>query len=184
MEDLQIEAPKIRKGLNGATIIEISGPECNNKAQKLADKLQEILQEDKATITTPTIKGELRLVGLDESISKEEIKWAIEEEGGCDKNGIRIGEIKRTRRGMGVVWVRCPLKAAIAISKKKKIKVGWTIVGVTLLKARPLQWFRCWHYGHIKDNCRSQVDRSKDCFQCGKTGHSIAACTNAVKCVL
>lgn len=74
MEDLQIEAPKIRKGLNGATIIEISGPECNDKAQRLVDKLQEILREDKAAITTPTNKGELRLVGLDESISKEEIK--------------------------------------------------------------------------------------------------------------
>lgn len=47
------------------------------------------------------------------------------------------------------------------IANKKKIKIGWTIVGVTLLKARPLQCFRCWHYGHVKDRCRSQIDRSK-----------------------
>jgi len=184
MEDLQIEAPKIRKGLNGATIIEISGPECNDKAQRLADKLQEILREDKAAITTPTIKGELRLVGLDESISKEEIKWAIEEEGGCENKDIRIGEIIRTRRGMGTVWVKCPLKAAITIAKKKKIKVGWTVVGVTLLKARPLQCFRCWHYGHVKNNCRSQIDRSKCCFRCGKEGHNVATCKNVIKCVV
>ncbi|EFN66610.1 hypothetical protein EAG_05607, partial [Camponotus floridanus] len=166
----------IRKGLNGATLIEISGPECNVKARKLADKLQEVLREDNAAITTPTIKGELRLVGLDDSISKEEIKWALEEEGGCDKQDIRIGEIKRTRRGMGVAWAQCPLKAAVDIAKKKKIKIGWTIVGSTLLKARPLQCFRCWHQGHVKDNCHSQIDRSKCCFQCGKEGHGVATC--------
>lgn len=184
MEDLEIEAPRIRKGLNGATIIEISGPECSNKARKLADKLQEILSEDKATITTPNIKGELRIVGLEESISKEEIGWAIEEEGGCERKDIRIGEIKRTRRGMGVVWVQCPLKVAITIANKKKIKIGWTIVGVTLLKARPLQCYRCWHYGHVKDRCRSQVDRSRCCFQCGSEGHSAAMCSNVVKCAI
>lgn len=103
MEELQIEAPRIRKGLNGATIIEISGPECNSKAQRLADKLQEVLKDEKAAITTPTIKGELRIVGLEESVSKEEIGWAIEEEGGCERKDIRIGEIKRTRRGMGAM---------------------------------------------------------------------------------
>ncbi|EFN67291.1 hypothetical protein EAG_00382, partial [Camponotus floridanus] len=132
MEEFQIEAPRIRKGLNGATIIEISGPECNEKAQQLASKLQEVLKEDKAAITTPMIRGNLRLTGLDESIGKDEIGWAIEEEGGCDNKDTRIGEIRKTRRGMGVVWVQCPLKAAIEIAKKKKIKVGWTIVGVTL----------------------------------------------------
>lgn len=184
MEDLEIEAPRIRKGLNGATIIEISGPECSNKAQKLADKLQEILSEDKAIITTPNIKGELRIVGLEESISKEEIGWAIEEEGGCERKDIRIGEIKRTRRGMGVVWVQCPLKVAITIANKKKIKIGWSIVGVTLLRARPLQCYRCWHYGHVKDRCRSQVDRSKCCFQCGNEGHNAAMCNNAAKCAI
>lgn len=57
MEDLQIEASRIRKGLNGATIIEISGSECNVKAQKVAFRLQEVLKEDKAAITTLIIKG-------------------------------------------------------------------------------------------------------------------------------
>jgi len=65
MDDLHIDAPRIRKGLNGATIIEISGPDCGDKAQ-LANKLQEVLSEDKANITTPTIKGDLRITGLDE----------------------------------------------------------------------------------------------------------------------
>lgn len=104
MEDLQIEAPRIRKGLNRATIIEISGPECNDKAQKLAYKLQEVLKEDKAVITTP-IRGKLRIVCLDESIGKEEIGWAIKEEGRCSNKDIYIEKIRKTRRGLGIV---CP----------------------------------------------------------------------------
>lgn len=83
-----------------------------------------------------------------------------------------------------MVWVRCPLKTAIVIAKKKKIKVGWTVVGVTLLKARPLQCFRCWHYGHVKYACRSQIDRSMSCFQCGKEGHGVANCKNAIRCAI
>lgn len=142
------------------------------------------MREDKAAITTPTIRGELRIVGLDESIEKEEIRWAIEEEGGCGNKDIRIGEIRKTRRGLGIVWVQCPLKAAIEIAKKKKIKVGWTIVGVTLLKVRPLQCFKCWHHGHVKDQCRSNVDRSKCCFQYGREGHNAAMCNNAVRCAI
>lgn len=137
MNDLHIDAPRIRKGLNGATIIEISGPDCGDKARQLANKLHEVLSEDKAIITTPTIRGDLRITGLDESIDKEEIGWAIGEEGCCESKEVKVGEIKRDRRGMGVIWIRCPLKAAIQVAKKKRIKIGWTIVGVTLLKRDP-----------------------------------------------
>lgn len=98
MDELQIEAPRIRKGLNGATIIEISGPDCGNKAQHLANKLQEVLSEEKAIITTPIIKGDLRITGLEESIDKEDIRWAIEEEGGCEGKDVKVGEIIRNRR--------------------------------------------------------------------------------------
>jgi len=66
------------------------------------------------------------------SIDKEEIGWAIGEEGGCESKKVKVGGIKRDRRGMGVVWIRCPLKAAMQVAKKKRIKIGWTIVGVTL----------------------------------------------------
>lgn len=39
LSELQIGSPKIRKGVNGATIIEISGPENAEKADKLVTKL-------------------------------------------------------------------------------------------------------------------------------------------------
>lgn len=55
LQELQIESPRIRKGVNGATIIEISGPENAEKANKLATKLQEVLGD--AIVMRPSIKG-------------------------------------------------------------------------------------------------------------------------------
>lgn len=178
MEDLDIEAPRIRKGLIAPRLLR------SLALNALVRHRNYKLQEENAAITTLTIKGDLRIVGLDELIGKDEIEWAIEEKGGCDRKEIRIEDIKRTRRGLGIVWVLCPLKAAITIAKKKKIKIGWTIVGITLLKARPLQCFRCWQHGHVKEQCRSKIDRSKLCFQCGKEGHGVNTCNNPIRCAV
>jgi len=146
LSELEIGSPKIRKGINGATIIEIAGPENAEKVDKLVTKLQEVL--DDAIITRPTIKGELRLIGLEESITKEEIEYAIADSGDCKIQEVTVGPIRPTRTGLNTMWLRCPLKTAIAVSNKGKIPIGWTMVRAELLKARPMQCYRCWRIGH------------------------------------
>ncbi|XP_029178647.1 DNA-binding protein HEXBP-like [Nylanderia fulva] len=86
--------------------------------------------------------------------------------------------------GLFTAWAQCPLGAAIKASQTGKIKVGWTIAKIELLKARPLQCFRCWGHGHLKANCTSPNDRSKNCYRCGEEGHSALACVNPPACVL
>lgn len=193
LDDLNIEAPKIRKGINGSTIIEIKEDDNIEKADKLAEKLHEILQEE-AYISCPVIKGELRITGLDESVSDEEVKWAIAKEGDCRSHEIHTGAIQRTRSGLGALWIRCPLKAAITVAKIGKIKVGWTVAKVELLQNRPIQCHRCWRQGHVKNACRSIDNFSNYCFQCGQEGHAIvrrnqegeviARCRNKPWCIL
>lgn len=182
LDELQIGSPKIRKGVNGATIIEIAGQDNTEKADKLASKLQEIIED--AIITRPVIKGELRILGIDDSVTKEEIEWMITEEGGCSSKDILVGPLRATRSGMNTVWIRCPLQAAIAIAKKGKVRLGWTVVKVELLKARPIQCYRCWRYGHVKQSCRSNIDYRGCCFQCGREGHTIKMCKYKVRCIL
>lgn len=41
--ELDIQSPKIRKGISGATIIEIPGPDCIKKADLLANEMQKML---------------------------------------------------------------------------------------------------------------------------------------------
>lgn len=137
LQDLEIVAPRIRKGMNGATIIEISGPDNANKADKLATAMQEVLAGE-AAVARPNVKGELRLFGMDESISVDEVKETIAVEGNCMIGEIKTGRIGCTKSGTGVIWVQCPKSAAINIAGKKRIQIGWTFVKVEALKARPL----------------------------------------------
>ncbi|EFN61591.1 hypothetical protein EAG_13521, partial [Camponotus floridanus] len=174
LSELEIGSPRIRKGVNGATIIEISGLENNEKADKLVIKLQEVLEG--ATVMRPTIKGKLRLIGMDESITKTEIEVAIAEKGECNIHEVLVGEIRPTRSGLSTVWLRCPLKSAIAIANKGKIPLGWSMVRVELLKAKPTQCFRCWKVVHTVKGCKAEEDYSECCFRCRRKGHKANAC--------
>lgn len=182
LSELEINSPKLRKGINGATIIEISGPENAEKADKLVVKLQEVLED--AVVTRPVIKGELRLIGLDDSTSKEEIEFAIAEVGDCNIQEVSVGTIRPTRSGLGTVWARCPLKSALAIAKKGKIQLGWTVVKTELLQRRATQCFRCWKNGHTIRACKSEQDFSKCCYKCGRKGHMASTCQHPVRCIL
>lgn len=182
LSELEINSPKLRKGINGATIIEISGPENAEKADKLVAKLQEILED--AVVTRPVIKGELRLIGLDDSTSKEEIEFAIAEVGDCNIQEVTVGTIRPTRSGLGTVWARCPLQSALAIAKKGKIQLGWTVVKTELLQRRATQCFRCWKNGHTIRACKSEQDFSKCCYKCGRKGHMASTCQHPVRCIL
>lgn len=62
-----IDASKIRKGINGGLIIEISGEENSIKAANLVEKLKEVLPDrDKIRISQPTTKADLKISGLDD----------------------------------------------------------------------------------------------------------------------
>jgi len=60
LEDMGIEKTRIRKTATGNILIEIPGIDRSNEADKLASKLQSVL-EGVAQIARPTIKGEIRL---------------------------------------------------------------------------------------------------------------------------
>lgn len=180
---MEISASKIRKSINRSTIIEISGPDNTEKANKLADKLQEVLKEE-AHVTRPVIKGELHITGLDESVTDEEVQWMVSKEDNCNIREVKVSQIRMTRNNLGVTWVRCPLQAAMDIARKGKVLIGWSVAKVELLKARPLQCFRCWQQGHVRTTCRAEIDLSRCCFQCGQEGHTAVECNNRPKCRL
>lgn len=143
----------------------------------MVTKLQEVLED--AVVTRPTIKGELRFVGLEESITKAEIEFAIADVGGCNIQEVLVGEIRPIRSGLNTVWLRCPLKSAITIANKGKIPIGWSMIKVELLKARPTQCFRCWKVGHSIRGCKS-VDYSDCCFRCGHRGYKAKLCQKPI----
>lgn len=135
----------------------------------------------------PKLQGrqsELRIVGFDESVRKEEIRELLTEYGGCEYEEISIGNIRPMRNGMHMTWAQCPLAIAIKLTNQGKIKLGWTVAKIELLEAKPKQCYKCWEFGHTKNNCHLKIDRSNLCFKCGRPDHSYKDCKNELHCVL
>lgn len=183
LAELGIERTRIRYAANGVALIEIPGENRNEKADKLRSKLSDILGEH-VKVTRPVVKGDLRLSGFDDSIGASEIAEVIAEIGGCLPRDVKIGEIRKLKNSLCTVWLQCPLAAAIKAADVEKIKIGWTVARLQLLKSRPVRCYKCWKLGHLKNNCESAADRSFACYRCGQNGHPAKNCTGQIRCVI
>lgn len=183
LAELGIANPRIRKAVNGGIIIEVPGADGAIKADSLANKLQEVVGQ-MAHVARPYAKGEMLLVGLDESISQEEIVAAIVEVGKCRGENVRIGPIRPMRSGLGLIWAQCPLEVVNQLLEVGRLLVGWSSVRVAPVRPRPVQCFRCWRLGHVRGTCRAPVDRGRSCFRCEKEGHLASICGEPFSCVV
>lgn len=185
LEQIGISEIRPRRARTGALLLEIPGKEGNVKANQLADKMKEITRHNNnVLITRPEKMAEIRVRDLVDSTTKAEIIGRFAELGGCDINSIKAGEIARSFNGLDSLIVRCPLMAAKTITKSVRVKVGWISLSVDLLPERPAQCFRCFETGHVRAQCRSEVDRGSQCYRCGEVGHIAKGCNNPVKCVV
>lgn len=82
LSDFGIETLQIRKAANRSTLLKISGVDNATKADKLAEKVQEVLGVN-AKVTRPTKRADLRIYGFDESVTTTEIKTVVSELGCC-----------------------------------------------------------------------------------------------------
>jgi len=167
----------------GGLLLEILGPEGAKRADALANEIKNVIGGT-VNVSRPVKSGEIRVSGIDLSVGPEELTRALAAGGECSTDSIRLGPIRRTMRGVQSVWARCPLTAAFKLAEKQKLQIGWSSVRVELLKTRPIQCFKCWHYGHVRGNCKSNVDRGGSCFRCGEKTHTIRDCSAVPRCVV
>ncbi|KMQ81825.1 putative 50 kda protein in type i retrotransposable element r1dm [Lasius niger] len=128
--------------------------------------------------------AELRIIGIDDTITCEDIVQTIVKISGCRVSEVRTGPIRIAGRGMGTVWVRCPLTAANKLAEMGKIKVGWFSARVEMLPGRKLHCFRCLRPGHAKGQCTAEEDFSNRCYNCSDIGHKLQVCINKSFCIL
>lgn len=177
------KGPNIKRALTGALTFEFAGPEGHAQADKVAGKLKELFRDRAGIrITRPIKMAEMRIKDLEDSIKPDEIKYIVTQEGDCHHEDVKVGAIRRGNNGLGVAWIQCPLSAANRIVAKGKILIGWTNARVMLLDPRLLQCFRCLEGGHVRDQSKSNTDRSKRCYRCGKEGHKARECEDIPRC--
>lgn len=183
LEGLGIKGVKIRRAITGALMYEIPGENSSELADKLACKLrQTLIGKEGVKVQRPTKTAEIRVKGLDETVTPAEIRETIAREGECEEEEIAIGEVKMSPSGIGTVWARCPVKAANIAARKGQIQIGWALTRVELLEDRPLQCYKCLEGGHVRARCPNKIDRSGNCYRCGQEGHQAKNCVAPVHC--
>nr|XP_012145702.1 PREDICTED: uncharacterized protein LOC100883183 [Megachile rotundata] len=184
LAQMGIQDIKVRKAITGGIVIGLPGEESRRKATELADKLQRTFTDGQVRVACPVKTGELRLVGLDESITPKDVAEALAKSGECQASDMKVGEIRQIANGMGTLWARYPLTALQKIEAARRVRVGWSSARIEILEARSLRCFRCLHKGHTARKCTEKEDRSGRCYTCGAEVHKAASCTNKLKCPL
>ncbi|XP_046978119.1 uncharacterized protein LOC124543841 [Vanessa cardui] len=175
LSDLGITGLRCKTTATGGRLLEVSGATSGPKADALAEKLRASLGSD-VRVSRPTKCAVLRISGLDDSATIEEVVAAVSKTGGCPPDQVKAGTIRRGFSGLGTTHVSCPLAAAKKL-RDSRLLVGWVSAQVTLLPPRPFRCYRCLEGGHAGARCTTEVDRSQLCYRCGQPGHKAGTCS-------
>ena len=178
---LELPGLRFRVAATGARMLILPGAKSEDKADALAEKLRAAVGED-IHVSRPTKCAEMRISGLDDSVTPAEVASAVARAGECSVDAVKTGEIRQNAFGLGTIWVRLPIAAANKAANKGRILVGFVSAQVRLLEPRPRQCFRCLELGHVKTQCTCEHDRSGQCYRCGQLGHKAAGCSEKPHC--
>lgn len=110
-----------KRSATGGILLEIKGENNTQLAEKLTEALRTTLNTFKnVRVHRPRQMAKITFLGINVSITREEIKAAVAKEEGCSIDDVTVDSIKNSPRGVGFVWVKCPLAEAKKLDEKKK----------------------------------------------------------------
>lgn len=174
----------VRRAVTGARLLELPSSVPSEVADRLAEKLRQVL-DGLATVARPVRMADLRVYGLDDSVTREKVAAAVARAGNCSFESVKVSEIFIGKGGMGSAIAKCPVTAAKVVADAGKVLVGWSAAKVQVLEQRPLRCFRCMGIGHTVPVCPSKVERGRLCYRCGSEGHQSVDCSaTAIRCAV
>ncbi|XP_050356289.1 uncharacterized protein LOC126777335 [Nymphalis io] len=183
LQDLGIcSGLKIRRSATGARVLELPKAQ-SEQAEKLAEKLRTVL-DGVANVVRPIKRVDLKVTGLDDSVTPEKLVAAVARAGDCTPEAVKCGALQRGPGYMGMVRITCPITVAKKLSDAGRLLVGWSSAKVYVLEQRPLRCYKCMGVGHTKMLCPSKAERGGLCFRCGIEGHKSSTCTGKLHCAV
>lgn len=149
----------MRKARNGGLIIRVNGPDNKTKADALAMAMKDVLAKDCVRISRPVKRTDIRVTGIDEDDSPDDIRAAIINIDGGKGENIKISSIKTTNDGRNVAWISCPANTAEKVNRYG-LDIGWGKIRANKMLPKPVQCYRCFEFGHVRNTCKSHTDRS------------------------
>ncbi|XP_045765820.1 uncharacterized protein LOC123867684 [Maniola jurtina] len=182
LSDFGVAAVRFKVAATGARILELPAASGGEKADALAHKIREVVGEEFVRVSRPTKCVDIRVSGLDDSVTSNDVVTTVARIGGCSVDQVRAGEVVRNSSGLGTIWLRCPVMAAKKVVEGGRLLVGWVSARVNLLDERPQRCYRCLERGHLRAQCIAETDRSDTCYRCGQIGHKAKGCSAAPHC--
>ncbi|XP_013139954.1 PREDICTED: uncharacterized protein LOC106104441, partial [Papilio polytes] len=175
---------RFRVCATGARRFEVIGEDNGPQADALAERMTQIFSRDMVRISRPVKSTEIKVSGLDDSTTVEEVLAAVAEAGGCPTDTLKCSGVVRDRFGVGHAWVQCSVTTAKRVADAGRLTMSWVSANIKLLAPRPLRCYRCLQKGHVRAQCNSEVDRSMLCFRCGLEGHKFKECSAKPHCAI
>ncbi|XP_039749872.1 uncharacterized protein LOC120626416 [Pararge aegeria] len=91
--DIGAQGVRLRKAATGGRLFEFPGASSAEKADSLAEKLREVLGDEVVRISRPLKSVDLRITGLDDSVTSAEVIAAVATIGGCPVEQVRAGKV-------------------------------------------------------------------------------------------
>ncbi|XP_013168063.1 PREDICTED: uncharacterized protein LOC106118049, partial [Papilio xuthus] len=122
--DFGAQGVRLRKAANGGRVFEFPGASSGEKADSLAQRLREVLDDGVVRVSRPVKTVALRVAGLDDATTAAEVVAAVAAAGGCPADQLRAGAMSTGRDGLGSVVVQCPVAAAKKVATDGRLLVG------------------------------------------------------------
>ncbi|XP_047033951.1 uncharacterized protein LOC124640283 [Helicoverpa zea] len=98
LSDLGLQSVTLRQAATGARLFEVAGAGSDSaeKADALAAKMREVLNPEDVRVSRPVKTAEVRIAGLDDSVTSEEVVAAVARSGECLPEKNRHAEVDRS----------------------------------------------------------------------------------------
>ncbi|XP_020295463.1 uncharacterized protein LOC109860641 [Pseudomyrmex gracilis] len=120
-----------------AFLMEIPGEGNEARADRLHEAMAALAPELGVRVTRPVKTCELRIRGLNDSITSEEIEEAVVAIGGCRSAEIKVGRARTSPNGLTTAWIRSPVAMGRRIADAGFIRVGWVKAPIEVWSGGP-----------------------------------------------